>query len=58
MDDPNEKTINTLAETIAREKANLNARVKHLREKQDADTQDGARRKPGRLYEVFQAIND
>lgn len=54
MDNPDGKIINLLTETITRGKASLNARMKRLRTNQNSDSE----RRPGRLYEVFQALND
>ena len=58
MDEANTKTINVLTEIIAREKANLHARMKLLRNNQSTDSERHTERRPGRLYEVFQALND
>ncbi len=52
------KTIDVLTETIAREKAGLHAHIERLRNENDTDSDSGSNRRPGRLYEVFQAIND
>lgn len=54
MDHSDRTAINVLTETIAREKANLHARIERLRHEHFADTDH----RPGRLYEVFQALND
>ena len=51
------KTIDVLTEIIAREKARLHARIESLRHEKFADSEIEHRR-PGRLYEVFQAIID
>ena len=52
------KTINVLTETIAREKASLHARIERLRNENDIESDIESSRRPGRLYEVFQAIYD
>ena len=54
MDDLNSNAINVLTETIARGKASLNARMKRMRKNQNTES----KRRPGPLYEVFQALND
>ncbi len=58
MGDSNSKTIDVLTETIARGKADLNARMERLRKNQNTDSEGRPERHPGRLYEVFQAISD
>ena len=58
MDAADTKNIDVLTETIARQKADLKARMKHLRKNQNTDSEGQPERRPGRLYEVFQAIND
>ncbi len=58
MDDSDTRNIDVLTETIARQKADLNSRMKRLRKNQNADSEGQPERRPGRLYEVFQAISD
>jgi hypothetical protein len=58
MDEANTKTIEVLTATIARAKADLNARMKHLDRNDSVDSADDTERRPGRLYNVFRALND
>lgn len=51
-------TIDVLTATIAREKAGLHARIERLRNENDIESDVESSRRPGRIYDVFQAIYD
>ena len=53
-----EKNMEALTKTVAREKAVLRARLERIKAQQDEDAEPGSKRSVGRLYEVFNALGE
>lgn len=50
--------MDTLTETIAREKAMLHERLERIRAAQAEKSDDNSERSVGKLYEVFKALGE